>query len=100
MHQKKNIKKLNENLILIYTGINRTAHKIANSYVNKLTTVKSDHINRIVGYVKEGENILNSGNIDDFGRLLHDAWMEKKALSNLITNYQSDINYYLTLTNN
>ena len=76
----------NENLILIYTGINRTAHKIANSYVNKLTTVKSDHINRIVGYVKEGENILNSGNIDDFGRLLHDAWMEKKALSNLITN--------------
>tara|TARA_B100001250_G_scaffold413373_1_gene447297 strand:+ start:136 stop:1128 length:993 start_codon:yes stop_codon:yes gene_type:complete len=83
---KKNIKKLNENLILIYTGINRTAHKIANSYVNKLTTVKSDHINRIVGYVKEGENILNSGNIDDFGRLLHDAWMEKKALSNLITN--------------
>ena len=28
---KKNIKKLNDNLVLIYTGINRTAHKIANS---------------------------------------------------------------------
>ena len=83
---KKNLKKLNENLILIYTGINRTAHKIANNYVNKLTTVKRDHINKIVSYVREGENILNSGNIDDFGRLLHDAWMEKKALSNLITN--------------
>ncbi len=82
----KNIKKLNNNLILIYTGINRTAHKIANKYVNKLTTQKRDHINKIMGYVRDGENILNSGEIDDFGRLLHEAWMEKKALSNLISN--------------
>ncbi len=83
---KKNIKKLNENLILIYTGINRTAHKIANKYVNKLTNEKKDHINRILEYVNQGEKILNSGDIDNFGSLLHNAWMEKKALSNLITN--------------
>ena len=86
IESNKNLKKLNENLILIYTGINRTAHKIANRYVNKLTTVKRDQINRIVSYVRDGENILNSGEVDDFGRLLHDAWMEKKALSNLISN--------------
>ena len=29
---------------------------------------------------------MNSGNIDDFGILLNQVWMEKKALSNLITN--------------
>ena len=29
---------------------------------------------------------MNSGKIDDFGILLNQAWMEKKALSNLITN--------------
>jgi len=83
---KKNLNKLNENLILIYTGINRTAHKIANQYVNKLTTEKKEHINRILTYVKEAEQILQHGDIDDFGRLLNDAWMEKKALSSLITN--------------
>jgi len=83
---KKNIKKLNDNLVLIYTGINRTAHKIANQYVSKLTTVKKEHISKILNYVKEGERILKHGNIDDFGRLLNDAWMEKKALSSLITN--------------
>ena len=77
---------VNDNLILIYTGINRTAHKIANRYVNKLTTVKRDQINRIISYVRDGENILNTGEVDDFGRLLQDAWMEKKALSNLISN--------------
>ena len=82
----KNINKLNDNLTLIYTGINRTAHKIANNYVNKLTKEKSKHIQRITSYVREGENILKSGKIDDFGILLNEAWMEKKALSNLITN--------------
>ena len=82
----KNLNKLCDNLVLIYTGINRTAHKIANNYVNKLTKEKSEHIQRIMSYVRVGEQILNSGNIDDFGILLNQAWMEKKALSNLITN--------------
>ena len=81
-----NIDKLNNNLILIYTGINRTAHKIANNYVKKLTKEKKMHVQRIISYVREGEKILNTGKIDDFGILLNDAWMEKKALSNLITN--------------
>ena len=35
--------------------------------------------------MNQGEKILNSGDIDDFGSLLHNAWMEKK-LGNLITN--------------
>ena len=30
--------------------------------------------------------ISEQGDIDNFGSLLHDAWIEKKALSNLITN--------------
>ena len=83
---KTNLKKLNDNLTLIYTGINRTAHKIANQYVNKLTTAKKSNIRKILDYVREGENIIKYGHIDDFGRLLNDAWMEKKALSSLITN--------------
>ena len=96
---KKNIKKLNENLILIYTGINRTAHKIANSYVRKLTKSKKNHIEKIMSFVNEGKKILESGNVDDFGRLLNISWEEKKNLSNLITNnkidelYNEAINY-------
>ena len=38
------------------------------------------HIQRIISYVREGEKILNTGKIDDFGILLNDAWMEKKRL--------------------
>ena len=87
---KKNIKKLNKNLILIYTGIHRTAHKIANTYVKKLTKSKKIHIEKIMRYVNEGEKILDSGNVDDFGRLLNISWLEKKSLSKLITNRKID----------
>ena len=43
---KKFIKKLSKNLILVYTGINRTAHRIASSYVFDLN--------------KKNKNIKNS----------------------------------------
>ena len=45
-----NVEKLNKNLVLIYTGINRTAHKIANSYVRKLTKSKKNHIEKKTSY--------------------------------------------------
>ena len=34
---QRNIRKLNQNLVLLYTGVKRTAHHIANSYVKKIT---------------------------------------------------------------
>ena len=86
----KNIRSLNKNLVLIYTGINRTAHKIANTYVKKLTKSKKYQIEKLMSYVNEGKKILESGNVDDFGRLLNNSWHEKKSLSNLITNKKID----------
>ena len=93
----KNIEKLNKNLVLIYTGINRTAHKIANTYVRKLTKSKKNHIENIISYVNEGKKILETGNVDDFGKLLNTSWLEKKSLSNLITNNKIDQLYKETL---
>ena len=95
----QNIKKLDNNLILIFTGLQRTAHAVANKYVKKLNTSKKYNINKILSHVTEGEKILKSGEIDDFGKLLNEAWMEKKKLSNAITNkkidelYDQAINY-------
>ena len=87
----KNLKILNKNLILIYTGIKRNAHDIAKEYINKVSKSKKKYIDNIKNYVEQGEKILNSGDIDDFGRLLDEAWQEKKKLSNLISN--KDIDY-------
>jgi D-glycero-alpha-D-manno-heptose-7-phosphate kinase len=88
--KNNNVKKLEKNLILIYTGIQRTAHKIASSYVKKLTSSKKNYIKNILEHVDEGEQIIKSGDIDDFGKLLHSSWDFKKKLSNLITTPKID----------
>ena len=86
----KNLKKLENNLLLIYTGINRTAHKIASTYVSKLSNIKKKYILNICEHVTEGEKLLNSGQIDDFGMLLNNAWKLKKKLSTSISNSKID----------
>ena len=87
----ENIKKLERNLLLIYTGINRTAHKIASTYASKLSSVKKDYITKICEHVSEGEKLLNTGKIDDFGKLLNNAWYLKKKLSSSISNSKKDL---------
>jgi len=86
----KNIKKLDKNLLLLYTGLERTAHDIAKSFIHKLQTSKKSHILEIANFVKEGEKLLLHGDSDSFGRLLHESWLEKKSLSPLITNSSID----------
>ena len=41
---------------------------------------------RILNLAKEGEKSLVKGKLDDFGRLLHESWLEKKSLSSSIYN--------------
>ena len=91
--KKKKIQKLNKNLLLVYSGLKRTAHHIAKSYVHKLKTSKKSHILEISNFVSEGEKILKEGKLDDFGKLLHESWLEKKSLSSSITNSRIDAIY-------
>ena len=56
--KKKTLNKLNKNLLLVYTGIKRTAHDIAKRYIDKLHKSKKSHILQIVSLVGEGEKAL------------------------------------------
>ena len=94
-----NLKRLNSNLLLLYTGIQRNAETIAENYVHKLSNKKEKNIRRIISNVELGEKMIKSGNIDDFGKLLNDAWIEKKELSNSITNYKIDELYKTSIQN-
>jgi D-glycero-alpha-D-manno-heptose-7-phosphate kinase len=95
----KNLKLLEDNLILIYTSINRTAHHIASSYVKNLTSTKKNYIKEIINHVEEGEKIIKHGNMDDFGKLLNSAWYMKKKLGKSITNNKIDDLYEYALKN-
>ena len=94
---KKKINELNSNLVLLYTGIKRTAHHIANTYVNKLTNEKKSEIIEILDFAKESEKALRSYNFDEFGRLLHRSWMTKKNLSKKMSSNSIDQIYDLAI---
>ena len=77
---------LNSNLMLFFTGLQRTAAGIANSYVANIDTRKKQ-LEALDHLVDEGVEVISSGrSLDDFGRILHEGWLIKKGLSDLISN--------------
>ena len=87
---QNNLQKLNDNLVLIYTGKQRLASDIAKSFSNKLQTTKKDTIKEILTCVNECKKILKSKSISDFGRLLDESLKIKKKLSNNISTLEID----------
>lgn len=92
-------KNLNKNLVLIYTGQQRTAHKIASKFVKKLTNTKKNEIKEILNCVAESKKIIKNGSTHDFGRLLHESWVIKKKLDKSIFNNKIDDIYMLATKN-
>ena len=97
--KKNTISMLNKNLLLVYTGFKRTAHNIASSYVGKLHKSKKNNVLEILEYVKEGEKLLQKGDLDNFAKLLHESWLRKKSLSSSISNSKINDIYESALKN-
>lgn len=90
------IKKLNENLVLVYTGIVRTANDIAKTYANKLSSFNNKKIMQsILQNVEDAKILIENKRLDDIGRLLHESWMRKKDLSAQVTNDKINFIYNL-----
>jgi len=83
---KKKLREFNRNLLLVYTGVTRTAHNIAKTYIDKLSKSKKSEVLNIINLTKESEKVLKYGKLNDFGKLLHESWLAKKSLSSSITN--------------
>ena len=80
------VRELESHLMLIFTGINRTASDIAGSYATN--TSENARIIRGIGQmVDEGMAILaGRDDIARFGRLLHESWQAKRALGQRVSN--------------
>jgi D-glycero-alpha-D-manno-heptose-7-phosphate kinase len=90
------INKLNENLVLVYTGIVRTANDIAKTYVNKLSCSNNKkRMQSILQNVEDAKILIENKRLDDIGRLLHESWMRKKDLSAQVTNDRINFIYNL-----
>jgi D-glycero-alpha-D-manno-heptose-7-phosphate kinase len=90
---------LNSHLMLFYTGIERTASNIAETFVTAVDSKKSQL--RIMRHlVDECLAVLNNGrDIDAFGALLDEAWQTKRSLSAKVSNSYVDDLYAHALSN-
>ncbi len=87
---RERLEKLQDHLMLYFTGFSRIASDVAKAQIEN-TSNKKRELNLMQGMVDEALEILNGGgDIKDFGRLLHEAWMIKRGLSNRITNSHID----------
>ncbi len=76
---------LNSRLLLLYTGNQRRAHHIAQSYVKDLTKDKISEMLELQTYTAKAKKYLKNGSIDDFGNLLNESWHLKKKLGKKIS---------------
>jgi len=72
-------RELEANLMLIYTGITRRSSNILSKQKKNIKD-KISVLNDIRDMVEEGKEYLIRGELDDFGRLLHQGWELKKNL--------------------
>jgi D-glycero-alpha-D-manno-heptose-7-phosphate kinase len=84
------VQALQDHLMLFFTGFSRTASEIAKEQVAK-TPERVSELTRMKEMVDEAIAILEHGDqLEDFGRLLHEAWKLKRSLTTRISNSQID----------
>jgi len=84
------IAELEDRLMLFFTGISSTASSIASSYVPDLLGRKRQ-LSRVYEMVEDALGaIADSSDLDDFGRLLGEMWLEKRSLGEGIATEEID----------
>ncbi|MFQ5513771.1 MAG: kinase [Myxococcota bacterium] len=77
---------LESSLLLIYTGTSRLASEVAQSFVAGLES-RASELRAMRRMVDDALSIINgSGDLDELGRLLHEAWGLKRSLSPIVSN--------------
>ena len=94
----KRIEELENHLMLFYTGIPRTASKVAKSYVKKIKT-RQKQLSIMQDSVEIALSILTSkADIKSFGELLNEFWQIKRTLSPQVSNSSIDEIYKKALS--
>lgn len=84
------IDELTAHLMLFYTGRQRTASDVAQTYVQDVDS-KRRQLRLLGDLVNEAVSILGSGHdIMQFGSLLHEAWQAKRSLSPQVSDSRLD----------
>lgn len=98
----KNTNKLNDNLLLFFTGFSRSSSKILKNQETNTKKNNDEIINNLrktQNDVKKIEKFLLNGQLDEFGESMKEHWLRKKKRSNLMSNGHVDEMYSYALKN-
>lgn len=91
---------LNQNLLIFFTGLTRSADTILTEQAKAVTQDKKEVVESM-HYIKElGYEILEAvedGNLDEVGKKFHAHWQHKKKISDKMTNPEFDKIYETAL---
>jgi D-glycero-alpha-D-manno-heptose-7-phosphate kinase len=89
---KETIQKLNDHLILLYTGIKRRSNDILAEQAHNLETDKftNEVTQKMISCAFAIRDALEYDKLDDFGHILGEAWEYKRELSDKITRPEID----------
>ncbi len=98
--QKERKQRLNDNLLLFFTGFSRFSSEIEREKV-KVLKDKTAELREMAQMVDIGESILTDrhGDLDDFGRLLDCAWKLKRGIGNKVSTDSIDSFYKKAMDN-
>jgi D-glycero-alpha-D-manno-heptose-7-phosphate kinase len=88
---------LNDHLLLLFTGINRTSSDVARSVLERMDANKR-HLRIMKDLVDEAIVVLQGdGDLRPFGELLHESWLAKRSLSGEVSTSEVDDIYQTAL---
>ena len=90
------LNELEYHLLMIFTGGIRTSAQIVDTQMSRYRGGEKDAVagmDHLKALAVELKNLLLQGRLDDFGRLLDEAWETKKQLAAAITNDQINALY-------
>jgi D-glycero-alpha-D-manno-heptose-7-phosphate kinase len=84
--------RLQQSLLMLYTGLTRSADKILHeqSLNTENDKEKRNSLRRMTHMAAELRDAIVENDLDGFGEILHAGWMEKKKLASGISNDQID----------
>lgn len=89
---RENMKALQNNLMLYYTGLTRISSEILAEQKENIPD-KNKVLDQMLQMVDEAERVISEGDLDQWGRMLDKAWHMKRSLASKISNSDIDFMY-------
>lgn len=94
------VNRLQESLMMFYTGIKHDANKIlAEQKKNISQADKTKNLIHMCRLARDMKQSLETGNLSDFGEILNEGWRRKRELAGGITSSRIDELYQLAMEN-